>query len=164
MTRNPFCGLAASSEVKYRGWDTRILQESVADSTGHTNSLGRDYGGGCATRGGMERLTETKPRYAGCAQKGNPLLSSAAIVASNPGDLVRGVVQVETARRPVFSLLLACLARLLLVSCLSAVRYLRQNLANLFDVRIRPGTNLNAANHLSFRRGDFLCRDVPAQR
>ena len=46
----------------------------------------RSYGGGCATRGGMERAMETKRRWAGCTQKGNPLPFVTAIVASNPGD------------------------------------------------------------------------------
>jgi hypothetical protein len=65
--------------------ETRILSESVADSTGHTNSF-EGYGGGCATRGGTERATETKRKWASCTQRANPIISSAAIVASNPGD------------------------------------------------------------------------------
>ncbi len=60
--------------------------ESSADPDGHADSVGQNYGGGCATRRGMERATETKQRWAGCTQGANPLLSIAAIVASNPGD------------------------------------------------------------------------------
>jgi hypothetical protein len=109
----------------------------------------------------MEPVMETKPRCAGCAQKGNPLLSSAAIVASNPGDLVRGVVQVETVRRPVFSLLLARLTRLLFVCCLSAVRYLRQNFANPLYVVLSPRSKLRSAYPLDWWGRNLLSRDVP---
>jgi hypothetical protein len=51
------------------------------------DSVGQSYGGGWATRRGMERAMETKRRWAGCAQKGNPLPFVTAIVASNSGDL-----------------------------------------------------------------------------
>jgi len=64
--------------------------ESSADPDGYTVSVGQSYGGGCATRRGMERGIETKRKWAGCTQKGNPLLSMVAIVASNPGDGGKG--------------------------------------------------------------------------
>lgn len=60
--------------------------ESSADPDGHTESVGQSYGGGCATGRGTGRAMKMKRRRAACAQMGNPLLSSAAIVASNPGD------------------------------------------------------------------------------
>ena len=63
-----------------------------------------DYGGACAIRGGVERATETTQRSAGCTQGANPILSIAAIVASNSGDLVRGAFGVQAPTRPVFSL------------------------------------------------------------
>jgi hypothetical protein len=50
------------------------------------DSVGENYGGGWATRKGMERAKETKQRRAGCTQRANPILSIPAIVASNPGD------------------------------------------------------------------------------
>jgi len=66
--------------------------ESSADPNGHTDPVGQNYGGGCATRKGMERATEMNPRLAGCAQRANPILSIAAIVASKPGDFGQGRV------------------------------------------------------------------------
>ena len=64
--------------------------QSRADAVGQTDSVGQYYGGECAMRRGMERAMETKPRWVGCTQGANPILSITAIVASNPGDLVRG--------------------------------------------------------------------------
>jgi hypothetical protein len=61
--------------------------ESSADPNGQMDLVGQNYGGGCATRRGVVRAMEMKRRSAGCAQKGNPILSIAAIVASNSGDL-----------------------------------------------------------------------------
>jgi len=61
--------------------------ESGADSHGSKNSIGQDYGGGCATRKGMGRGMEMKQRWMGCTQTGNPLPFVTAIVASNSGDL-----------------------------------------------------------------------------
>jgi len=61
--------------------------ESSADADVQTDSVGQNYGGGCATRRGVECAMEMKRRTAGCAQKGNQILSIAAIVASNSGDL-----------------------------------------------------------------------------
>ncbi len=56
--------------------------------------------------------------------------------------LVRGASGVCALARPAQSLLiLACLARLLLVPCLSAVRYLRQDLANSLNVFLAPSVN-----------------------
>ena len=70
--------------------------QSRADVRGQTDSVGQDYGGGCATRRGTERATETKQRWVGCTHGENPILSIAAIVASNSGDLVRGVFSVDS--------------------------------------------------------------------
>src|SRR5260370_12086633 len=70
--------------------------QSRADAVGQTDSVGRDYGGGCATRRGMERAMETKRRWAVCTQGANPLLSIPAIVASNPGDFGQGRVSVTS--------------------------------------------------------------------
>ena len=70
--------------------------ESNADSDGHRDSVGRNYGGGWATRRGMERATETKQRWVGCTQGANPILSIPAIVASNPGDFGQGRVRVDS--------------------------------------------------------------------
>lgn len=67
--------------------------ESSADPDGHTGSFGQNYGGGCATRRGMERAMETKRRWAGCTHGANWILSIAAIVASNPGDFGQGRVR-----------------------------------------------------------------------
>jgi hypothetical protein len=66
--------------------------ESKADSVGRNKSIGRNYGGGCATRCGMERSKETKRESAGCTQWANPIGSISAIVASNPGDFGQGRV------------------------------------------------------------------------
>src|SRR5258706_11819855 len=55
--------------------------------------------------------------------------------------LVRGALVLDTPARPVHSLLVACLLRLLLVPCLPAVRYLRQNLSNPFNVFVFPSVN-----------------------
>ena len=66
--------------------------QSGTDASGHADSVGQDYGGGCATRRGMERATETKQGWVGCTQRANPILSIAAIVASNPGDFGQGRV------------------------------------------------------------------------
>src|SRR6266446_8584104 len=57
---------------------------------GRTDSVLQSYGGGCATRRGMERAMETKRRWAGCTQRANPILSIPAIAASNPGDFGQG--------------------------------------------------------------------------
>src|SRR5260370_5633528 len=70
--------------------------QSRADAVGQTDSVGRDYGGGCATRRGMERAMETKRRWAVCTQRANPILSIPAIVASNPGDFGQGRVSVTS--------------------------------------------------------------------
>ncbi len=67
--------------------------ESSADPDGQTDSVPQNYGGGCATRRGMERAMETKRRWAGCTQRANPILSIPAIVASNPGDFGQGRVR-----------------------------------------------------------------------
>jgi hypothetical protein len=55
-------------------------------------------------RGGTERATETIQRSVGCTHGANPILSIAAIVASNSGDLVRGAFGVQAPARPAFSL------------------------------------------------------------
>jgi hypothetical protein len=83
---NPFSGEAASfgSECGASGHTSPL--ESSADPDGQTDSVGQNYGGGWATRKGMERATETKQSWAGCTQRANPILSIPAIVASNPGD------------------------------------------------------------------------------
>jgi hypothetical protein len=78
--------------------------QSRADRRGQTDSVGEDYGGGCATGKGMERAAETKQRSVGCTDAVNPILSIAAIVASNSGDLVRGAFGVQAPARPAFLL------------------------------------------------------------
>jgi hypothetical protein len=70
-------------------------------------------------------------------------------------------VQVQTARRPVFSLLLACPARLLLVPCLSAIRYRRQNFASPLYVVRSPRSKLRSANPLDWWSRNLPSRDVP---
>ncbi len=67
--------------------------ESCADSNGPKSSIRQNYGGGCATRNGMEKGMETKQRRAGCTQTGNQLPFVIAIVASNPGDSGQGRVR-----------------------------------------------------------------------
>jgi len=78
--------VTVSSEVSKARRDTRLLAESVADSNGERDSVKQNYGGGCATGRGSGYGRETKRRWAGCTQEGNPLPFVTAIVASNPGD------------------------------------------------------------------------------
>jgi len=66
--------------------------QSRTDKREQIDLVGQDYGGGCATRRGMGRATETKRRWAGCTPGANPIFSIAAIVASNPGDFGQGRV------------------------------------------------------------------------
>jgi hypothetical protein len=70
--------------------------QSRADVREQTDSVWRNCGGGCATRRGTERATEIEKRWVGCTHGANPILSIAAIVASNPGDLVRGASGVDS--------------------------------------------------------------------
>src|SRR5438309_8639499 len=87
MTKRPFSGeVAARSEVELGASRHTSATQSRADAVGQRIQFGQSYGGGCATRKGMERAMETKRRWAGCAKKGNPLPFVTAIVASNPGD------------------------------------------------------------------------------
>src|SRR5580693_4988501 len=78
--------------------------QSRADRRGQIDLVGQDYGGGCAMPGGVERATETIQGSVGCTHGANPILSIAAIVASNSGDLVRGAFGVQAPARPAFSL------------------------------------------------------------
>src|SRR5467141_1061144 len=82
MTKRPFSGkVAAISEVD-RCAETHVL-DAVESRRAWTNgSVGRNYGGGCATRRGTERSMETNKGLAGCAPKGNPLPFVTAIAAS----------------------------------------------------------------------------------
>jgi hypothetical protein len=115
--------------------------EPSADPIGHGDLVGQNYGGGWATRKGMERATETKRRLAGCTQRANPILSIPAIVASNPGDFGQGRVGARHTGASRSLTLLACFLCLLLVPCLPAVRYLRQHLANSLNVFVAPSIN-----------------------
>ena len=84
--------------------------QSRTDVRGQSDLVDRSYGGGCATRRGMERAMETKRRWAGCTQGANPIFSIAAIVASNPGDFGQGRVGARHtgASRSVTSSCLSC--------------------------------------------------------
>ena len=62
--------------------------ESKADSIERKKLVVWNYGGGCTTGMGGDRGIEA--RWAGCAQRANPLLSFLAIVASNAGDFGQG--------------------------------------------------------------------------
>ena len=77
---------------------------------------------------------------------------------------VRGALVLDTPARPVHSLLLACLARLLLIPRLPAVHYLRQNFANLLDVSLTPHVNVSVAEvDNGCRCRHFLYRKIPSQ-
>jgi hypothetical protein len=96
MTERPFSGkLAASSEVD-RYTEARVLGASRADAVGQTDSVGRNYGGGCATRRGIRRGMKPNQGWASCTQIGKPITSSAAIVASLRGDGGQGRVGVDS--------------------------------------------------------------------
>src|SRR6266404_5458742 len=86
MTKRPFGGEAAASSEVDRCAEAHVLDAVESRCGGQTDPVGRNYGGGCATRRGMERAMETKRRWAGCTQGANPILSIAAIVASSRGD------------------------------------------------------------------------------
>jgi hypothetical protein len=123
---------------------------------------GHSCGGGCATRRGMGRATETKQRWAGCTQRANPILSIPAIVPLIQATLVRGASVLDTPARPVHSLL-ACFLRLLLIPCLPAICYLRQNFSNTLDIIFSPLTDPAYSNNLDRRRGDTVRSNVSIQ-
>ncbi len=79
------------------------------DRRGQIDLAGQDYGGGRAMRGGAKRATETIRGSASCTHGANPVLSIAAIVASNSGDLVRDAPVLDTPACSVHLLLLTCL-------------------------------------------------------
>jgi hypothetical protein len=70
--------------------------QSIADAVGQTDSARQDYGGGCATRSGIERGMKPNLGWASCAPIGKPITSSAAIVASLRGDGGQGRVGVDS--------------------------------------------------------------------
>ena len=74
--------------------------------------------------------------------------------------VARGVVQVETARRPAFDLLFFLLG--LLVPELPAVLDLRQELANSLDIALAPIMHPHTAESHSLRCRHFLRRNIPA--
>jgi hypothetical protein len=78
--------------------------------------------------------------------------------------LVRGAFGVPTPARPVHSLLLACLFRLLLMPCLSAIRYFRQNFSYSFDIGTIPRSNFDPADDLGCRCRHFFGCNVSIQR
>src|SRR5216684_1949167 len=86
MTKRPFSGEAAASSEVDRCAEAHVLVAVESRCGGQTDPVGRNYGGGCATRQGTERAMETKRRRARCAPKGNPIPFVTAIVASNSGD------------------------------------------------------------------------------
>ncbi len=71
---------------------------------------------------------------------------------------------VPTPARPVHSLLLACLFRLLLMPCLSAIRYFRQNFSYSFDIGTIPRSNFDPADDLGCRCRHFFGCNVSIQR
>jgi hypothetical protein len=77
--------MAASPKVDVVS-ERRSPTESKTDLVGRKTSARWDYGGGCATRCGMERATEKKRGLVSCTHQVNQILSIPAIVASNPGD------------------------------------------------------------------------------
>src|SRR5262249_32982033 len=96
ITKRPFGGRgAASSEVTQgrRGTLSRFSREPTSGANGFGE---RHYGGGCATRRGMRRGMKLAQGWAGCAQIGKPITSSAAIVASSRSDGGQGRVGVDS--------------------------------------------------------------------
>jgi hypothetical protein len=75
--------------------------------------------------------------------------------------VARGVVQVETARRPAFDLLFFLLG--LLVPELPAVPDLRQESTNFRNIRAAPKADSNAADPNKGRKSNLLPRDVAVQ-
>jgi hypothetical protein len=67
-----------------------------SDVGGQTHSARADYGGGCATRRGIERGMKSNLGWASCAPIGKPITSSAAIIASSRGDGGQGRVGVDS--------------------------------------------------------------------
>ena len=80
--------MAAISEVGDVGHTSPT--ESKADSDGHKKSVGWDYGGGCATRCGMERATETKRGLVSCTHQANQILLFQPSLPLIQATLVRG--------------------------------------------------------------------------
>ena len=78
--------------------------ESSADSDGQTDSVEQNYGGGCATRRGMERATETKQRWVGCTQGGTRYFLFQPSLPLIQATLVRGAFVLIARVRPVFFL------------------------------------------------------------
>src|SRR5216683_6344290 len=122
--------MAASSAVNVARRDTRLPWSRVPTRLDTRIQLGRITAGDGPRAGGWsvrwkrngdERVApKGRTRYF-LLQPSLPLIQAT---------LVRGAPSAQTLARPVHSLLLACFLRLLLAPCLSAVRYLRQNLAN----------------------------------
>ncbi len=75
-----------------------------------------------------------------------------------------GAFGVPTPARPVHSLLIACLFRLLLMPCLSAIRYFRQNFSYSFDIGTIPRSNFDPADDLGCRCRHFFGCNVSIQR
>ena len=84
--------MTASSELIGRVEAQALDAVETRHTWTNATQLIRSFGGGCATRSGMERAMETKRRWAGCTPGANPILSIAAIVASNPGHFGQGRV------------------------------------------------------------------------
>jgi hypothetical protein len=87
--------MAARSEVD-RCTEALVLDAVTSRCGEETNSVGRNYGGGCATRSGIERGMKSNLGWASCAPIGKPITSSAAIVASSRGDGGQGRVGVDS--------------------------------------------------------------------
>src|SRR6266446_2031173 len=136
MTKYPFGGeMAASSAVNEVRRDTRLRWSRVPTRMDKRIQCHRTTAGDARRAGGWSvrwkrngdgRVApKGRTRYF-LFQPSLPLIQAT---------LVRGASGVCALTRPVHSLLiLACLARLLLVPCLPAVRYLRQDLANSLNV------------------------------
>src|SRR2546429_1570309 len=156
----PFGGTAASSAVSVARRDTRLRWSRALTRMDTRVQLGRTMAedvrraeGWCVRwkrNGDGWVAPKGRTRYF-LFQPSLPLIQAT---------LVRGAFGVPTPARPVHSFLLACLARLLLVPCLPAVRYLRQNLANVFNVLLAPWAYSHTAHSDKSWCRNFLRRHV----
>src|SRR6266478_6734223 len=134
--------MAASSAVNVARRGTRLRWSRAPTRMDKRIQLGRITAGDARRAEGWS--VRRKPNRDGwVAPKGRTryflLQPSLPLIQAT---LVRGASGVCALTRPVHSLLiLACLARLLLVPCLPAVRYLRQDLANSLNVFVAPSVN-----------------------